>query len=516
MNEKITNRGVERSAGACGCGCGCGGHHHDEGEHSVVERVVSWLSSVPLTIVSGVALVASLVMKYALHCSAMEFAWVAVIVSGIPLAYAALSRLLGERKITSALLRTIALVAGVLTDEVFAAGEVAFIMDLGELLEDYTVARAKRGLNTLVKMAPSNEGISVGDIIEVKRGDHVPVDGVVVSGETTIDQAVMTGESEPVAKVPGDAVYCGTTNMGCDFSLRATAVGEDTSLQRMIQLVREAEKNKAPMQRIVDRWAAWLVPIALAVAVVAGFTIGWTEAVTVLVVFCPCALALATPVAIVAGIGQATKFGVLIKSGEALETMGKVDCITFDKTGTLTIGREVRATAAPMVAELRAMGVESVMLSGDREEIAREVAERVGIEQYHAELMPETKLRAVEELKTAGHRVCHVGDGVNDAPALKTAHVGIAMGAIGTDVAADSADIILMTDDIARIPYIKRLAVAVRRSITVNITLSMVINAVAIVLSLMGWLTPVTGALWHNAGSVLVVMNAALLYDRKI
>ncbi len=439
-----------------------------------------------------------------------------MIISGLPLVRTAFTNLFSKGKITASLLISIAMVACICSDELFAAGEVAFIMALGELLEDYTVSRAKRGLQTLIKMAPSSEGIKVGDIISVRIGDHIPVDGVLVSGSTTIDQSVMTGESEPVEKVVGSEVFCGTTNIGGEFSMRATAVGEDTSLQKMINLVREAENNKAPLQRIVDKWASWLVPAALIIALIAGFTLDWSKAVTILVVFCPCALALATPVSIVAGIGQATKFGVLIKNGEALETMGKVDCVTFDKTGTLTVGKTLRDEAPKMVSELKSMNVQTVMLSGDKQHIASDIAQAAGIENYKAELLPEDKLRAVEELKSGGKIVAHVGDGVNDAPALKIANVGIAMGGIGTDVAVDSADIVLMSDDIARIPYIKRLAVAVRKSITLNISLSMAINAVAIVLSLLGVLTPVTGALWHDAGSVLVVLNAALLYDRKL
>ncbi|MCD8317587.1 MAG: cation-translocating P-type ATPase, partial [Paraprevotella sp.] len=538
----------------------------------------------------------------------------------------------------------------------FAAGEVAFIMAIGELLEDYTVNRAKRGLSKLISLAPE-EGrrvvrkdgkeceevvpiaeIKVNDVLRVLPGERITVDGIIVNGNTSVDQSVMTGESLPVDKLVGDAVFCGTMNGNGSIDIRATQVGQDSSLQKMIALVKEAENKKAPMQRIVDKWATWLVPIALLIAVVAYFITGYLErAVTVLVVFCPCALALATPVSIVAGIGQATKFGVLVKSGEALERMGKVNCITFDKTGTLTKGNltvcDIRSfdehttpevllaitasvksrsehpigkaifkyyterkgilkeiahfemcpgkgiqadidgrsvlcgksdflrengvetdarvqtvldalrnegkasvltavdgrcigllalsdvispAAKDMVAELVGMNVEPVMLTGDHRQAANYLAEQIGIRNVRSELLPAEKVASIAELQRSGKIVCMIGDGVNDAPALKVADVGVAMGSMGSDIAIDSADIALMNDDISKIPYLKRLSDAVIYSIKLNITLSMLINLVAITLSVLGLLNPITGALVHNVGSVLVVLNAALLYDRKI
>ncbi|MCD8302796.1 MAG: cation-translocating P-type ATPase [Prevotellaceae bacterium] len=618
-----------------------------------MNRIISFLEGLRMTIVGGLALVVSLVLLLTGKHVAVDPAWVTVVICGVPLLYLAITRLVFQRWVSSALLICIAMVACIYIGELFAAGEVAFIMAIGALLEDYTVDRAKRGITKLMRLAPETgrrlrgeieevvpvEDICVGDTLRVLPGERIAVDGQILSGSTSVDQSVMTGESLPVDKTIGDEVYCGTVNCYGSVDMRATKVGRDSTLQKMIDLVREAEKNKAPMQRIVDKWATWLVPAALLIAIVAYFVTGYlVRAVTVLVVFCPCALALATPVSIVAGIGQATKFGVLVKSGEALERMGRANCIAFDKTGTLTKGTlsvsdvvsfqgalsqedvlrltasvesrsehpigkaivkyftdggggplipvenflmfpgrgvsatldgrtvlcgkekflqeqgvlldaeansalqrlrsegkavvltaasgqlagllalsdELRPGVGQVVAELEAMGVETVMLTGDSRQAASHLASRVGISDTRAELLPADKVGAIAELLRGGKSVCMIGDGVNDAPALKTASVGVAMGSMGSDIAIEAADVALMGDDISLVPYLKRLANAVIRSIKVNITISMAINAVAITLSVLGLLGPVWGALVHNAGSVLVVLNAALLYDRKI
>ena len=482
----------------------------------------------------------------------------------------------------------------------------------------------------------------MGDVVRVLPGEKITVDGEVVSGSTSVDQSIITGESLPIDKAVGDSVFCGTMNCYGSIDIRATKAGEDTSLKKMIRMVREAEAKKAPMQRIVDKWAAWLVFIALGIAIAAYLATGNLErAVTVLVVFCPCALALATPVSIIAGIGQATKYGVLIKSGEALETMGRITSIVFDKTGTLTrgelsvsdvvvfnsqyqqediieiaavcesrsehplgkaivaasksnhsplFGRGARGEAFTMtpgkgvtatvagkravcgkrdyliengislsndvqqsleklsgegkasvlvgydglciglialsdvlrpeaksvMGELAEMGIETIVLTGDNRRAAEYMTSQLGISQYRAELLPADKVSAIDDLQQEGKTVCMIGDGVNDAPALKTAAVSVAMGSMGSDIAIETADIALMGDDLSRLPYLKRLSNAVVFSIKFNITLSMIINFIAITLSVLGMLNPVTGALVHNVGSVLVVLNAALLYHRKI
>ena len=284
-------------------------------------------------------------------------AWITVMISGIPLLYLAAWRIVhnpGISKISSALLITIAMFAAIAIGDLFAAGEVAFIMAIGALLEDMTTNRAKKGLKNLLNLAPVQgrklengkeimipaEKICRDDILRVLPGETFPVDGVVIDGETSVDQSIMTGESLPVDKVSEDEVFCGTLNCYGAVDIKATNVGQDSSLQKMIRMVQEAENKQAPMQQIADKCASWLVPVAMMIAIIAGLaTKNIVRAVTVLVVFCPCALVLATPTAIMAAIGQATKHGVIIKSGEALEKIGKVDTITFDKTGTLTYGK---------------------------------------------------------------------------------------------------------------------------------------------------------------------------------
>lgn len=360
--------------------------------------------------------------------------------------------------------------AAIAIGDLFAAGEVVFIMEIVALLEYATTNRAKKGLKNLISLAPTKgrritdgkeemipaEEIRQGDILRILPGETIPIDGKIISGETSVDQSIMTGESLPVDKGIGEDIFCGTINRFGSIDISATKVGENSSLQKLIRMVQEAENKQALMQRIADRIASWLVPAALLIAILSYvFTRNIITAVTMLVVFCPCALVLATPTAIMAAIGQATKYGVIIKSGDALEKMGKMDTIAFDKTGTLTYGR-------------------------------LDVSDIISFDET-----------------------------VNDAPALKTADVSVAMGSMGSDIAIDAADIALMSDDISKIPYLKRLSNATVKTIKFSISLSTCINFTAILLSLMEVLTPTAGALVHNAGSCLVVLIAALLYDRK-
>lgn len=619
-----------------------------------MHRLHEVLSGVPATVISGAFLLASLILIVMKVEVSLDPAWVAVITSGTPMAYMAVWHMIyseGISKITSELLVSLAMIACIAIGDVFAAGEIAFIMAIGGILEEKTVERSKKGLKGLISLTPrqgrrisngieemiNTEEIRVGDILRVLPGEAIPVDGRIIRGSTSVDQAIMTGESLPVDKGVGDTVFCGTINRFGAIDIEATSVGEDSSLQKLIRLVKEAEDKQAPIQRIVDRWAAWLVPAALLLAVVTYLvTQDIVRGVTILVVFCPCALVLATPTAIVAAIGQATKHGVIIKSGEALEKMGQVDTIAFDKTGTLTFGvlqvsdiisffpalgqddllalaaaaesrsehplgkaivarakeknlalpdieefrmeagkgifaqvsgRRVfcgqekyleenghslvppvletldtlrnqgkavvlvgldgvcagviglsdmlRPAARDMVARLGRMHIRTVLLTGDNRRTADYFARQVGIAAVRAELLPEEKVQVIEQLRQEGKSVCMIGDGVNDAPALKTASVGVAMGAMGSDIAVEAADIALMSDDLTKIPYLKRLSNETVKTIKFGISLSLVINFAAIYLSLQGWLTPTTGALVHNAGSVLVVAIAALLYDRK-
>lgn len=629
----------------------------------MLKKLNDFLAGLPMTIVAGVFLLLDLVPHLMeefggtpVQLSFLPFdpAWITIVISGIPLLYLAIWRMIhnpGISKISSALLICIAMFAAIAIGDLFAAGEVVFIMAIGALLEEATTNRAKKGLKKLISLAPTKgrrlmdgkeemipaEEIRQGDILRILPGETIPVDGTIINGETSVDQSIMTGESLPVDKGVGEEVFCGTINRFGSIDISATKVGKNSSLQKLIRMVQDAENKQAPMQRIADRVASWLVPVALLIAILAYvFTGNIVTAVTVLVVFCPCALVLVTPTAIMAAIGQATKHGVIIKSGEALEKMGKVDTIAFDKTGTLTYGRldvsdmisfdetisetdllslsasaeaksehplgkaivayakakevplaestafkmttgkgifaevdnrsllcgnekfltengvsidnkvqsalerlrtqgkasilvaegqkcigvialsdVLRPEAKDMVSRLSDMHTRTVLLTGDHQKTADYFARQVGISEVRAELLPEEKVRSIEKLQAENHKVCMIGDGVNDAPALKTADVSVAMGSMGSDIAVDAAEVALMSDDISKIPYLKRLSNATVKTIKASITLSMCINFVAIVLSLMEVLTPTTGALVHNAGSCFVVLIAALLYDRK-
>lgn len=621
----------------------------------MIKKINDFLAGWLMTMVGLVFLVASFILPRVGQPWGENLAWVCVIICGIPLLYLAIWRVIynkGISKISSALLISIAMIAAVCIGDLFAAGEVAFIMEIGALLEDMTTNRAKKGLNKLISLSPDTgrilrEGkeiivpvaeIREGDVLRILPGETIPVDGLILTGETSIDQSVMTGESLPVDKAAGDSVYSGTINRFGSIDIEASRVGEDSSLQKLIRMVENAEKNQAPTQRIADKWASWLVPIALLIAIIAYIvTKDIVRAVTVMVVFCPCALVLATPTAIMAAIGQATKHGVIIKSGEALEKMGKVNTIAFDKTGTLTYGKlevsdiiplipisaspedsllglaaaaesrsehplgkaiyekaaadgihmppisdfrmeagrgvsvridgksyyfgnekymqergietggeaaaaldrlrgegkalvlasdgsrligiialadTIRPEAADVIRRLKEMHTRPVLLTGDNQKAAHYLASRVGITEVRADLLPEEKVSNILSLKQDG-MVCMIGDGVNDAPALKSADVGTAMGALGSDIAVDAADVALMEDNISKLPYLKWLSNTTIKTIKVAITLSMCINFLAITLSVLGLLNPTTGALVHNAGSCFVVLLAALLYDRK-
>ncbi|MBQ3478527.1 MAG: cation-translocating P-type ATPase, partial [Clostridia bacterium] len=332
----------------------------------MLKKLVDFLSGWPMTLVGGAFLLASFILPRVGYPAGEKLAWVCVVICGIPLVYLSVRRIIhnkGIAKISSALLISIAMIAAILIGDLFAAGEVAFIMQIGALLEDMTTERAKKGLKNLIALAPRTgrviqdgrertvavEQIRVADTVRVLPGETIPVDGVIRTGETSVDQSVMTGESLPVDKAVGDSVFSGTINRFGAIDIEVTKVSGDSALQKLIRMVEDAENHQASTQRIADRWASWLVPIALIIALLAWLVTGdIARGVTVMVVFCPCALVLATPTAIMAAIGQATKHGVIIKSGEALERMGGVGTIAFDKTGTLTCGRLAVSDVLPM------------------------------------------------------------------------------------------------------------------------------------------------------------------------
>lgn len=489
--------------------------------------------------VSAVALVMSLAGVEPLP---FPVAWVAIVLCGVPIVTEAVIGLVTEFDVTADVLVSLALVASVAIGETFAAGEVALIMQLGGLLEELTVARARAGIERLVNLTPRTarivddagervvaaEEVPVGAVVRVLPGETVPVDGTVVAGETSVDQAIMTGESLPQDKAPGDEVSSGTVNQYGSIDVRAERVGEDSSIQRMVRLVQSADASKAKIVGLADRWAVWIVAIALVAAGVTWAVTGQIiRAVTILVVFCPCALVLATPTAIMAAIGNASRHGFLVREDGGVDVTPELAALADAQrslgatavlvavggraAGVVALADTLREDARRTVRAVADCGVEPVLLTGDHAAAAAHVADELGIASFRAECLPEDKLAWIEASEAAGRPVCMVGDGVNDAPALRRAMVGIAMGGVGSDIAVDAADIALVSDDIAELPHLLRLSRRMMTTIKINLTFSMTLNFVAITLAILGVLDPVVGALVHNAGSVLVIVNSALL-----
>lgn len=583
----------------------------------------------------------------------LDPAWIAVVLCGLPIIKGAIEGIITEFDIRSDVLVSIALLAAIYIGEVFAAGEVAFIMALGGMLEELTVAKARSGIQKLVNISPRTarklvegreqtvpaEEVQPGDLLRVLAGETIAVDGIITSGRTSIDTSVMTGESMPVDREPGDEVFSGTVNRHGAFDMEATRVGEDSSLQRMIRLVESSDAGKAKIVRMADKWATWIVIIALASALGTWWATGEIiRAVTILVVFCPCALVLATPTAIAAGIGNASRYGILIQEGDALERLSRVSKIAFDKTGTLTCGQpavvaaeildvgiepesfQQLVAAAEKLSEhplgqaiashardtlglklidpdefsvfpgggvravlgsdsiisgseaflkecgisipasiaqdadrhretgstvvfaaingtiggffaladtLRPDSIETVrmvheqhfdtlLLTGDHHQTAAYIGHLAGVGTVHSECLPEDKVFIIEDYHKREERVCMIGDGINDAPALKIAYVGVAMAGIGSDIAIEAADIALVSDNVRAIPHLMGLARKTMQTVKINLVFSMLLNFAAILLAMAGILGPVPGALVHNAGSVIVVVNAALLLNYRL
>ena len=581
---------------------------------------------------------------------AFNLSWIAVVLCGLPIIIGAVSAVIKEFDIQADVLVSIAIIASVAIGQVFAAGEIAVIMTLGGYLEERTVNKARKGIERLVDLTPEKarvmrdgvevvinvEDVAVGEAVRVLPGEKIPVDGMVLCGDTAVDQSLMTGESLPVDKEKGDEVFCGTMNQFGTVDIRVTRAAEDSSLKRMIRLVASADAGRAPIAHLADRWATVIVVLALTAAVVTGLvTRELTRAVTILVVFCPCALVLATPTAIMAGIGNAAKNGILIRSGDALERLASVGRIAFDKTGTITYGKPcvrafeceeawekdallkwtaaaearsehplgkavsehyaeghperlpepseftmlpgkgvcavvegheiaagnrklldamgvsmterleksaekylseggtiiyiavdgkaagyavladtLRNNAPNMVEKLKAQGLKTALITGDHRAAALYMAERAGIDTVEAGCLPEDKIVVIKRLQRKGQEnVCKIGDGINDAPALKTADVGLAMGDIGSDIAMDAADAVFVGDDVMKVPYLMTLSRKTMRTIRINIFLSQALNAVAVVLAMTGVMGPVAGALVHNVGSVAVIISSAMLLN---
>lgn len=604
-------------------------------------------------------------------------AWVALLICGIPIFVGAIKSL-ARKKITASVLISVAMLSAVILEivgffyqidssghshsYVFVAAEVAFLMAIGGAIEDFTVKKSRAGIERLVGLIPKEafvkvenglekrplEQIKIGDIVVVKAGEQISVDGEIVSGKASVDQSSVTGEYALAELGEGDKVFGGTFNKSGVIEVKVTKLLADMTIAKMAKLVEEAEGKKAPISRVADKWASIIVPTAIALAILVGIVSYFAfpdvdvfeaiiRTITVLIVFCPCSLALATPTAIAAGLGNSAKNGVLVKSGASLEVISKCDVICFDKTGTLTKGEivasnivadgideqellryagslelmsehplatavvnrakdivfekvenfetiqgigvkgvvsgksveviayseaiklnltnaslaqkaneflgqgktvvsviidksekgiitfedTIREDAVEVIAKLNSMGKQTIMLTGDNEKSAKFIAEKIGIKEVKFGLLPEQKLQEIEKIQKSGLKVCMVGDGINDAPSLKLADCSIAMGALGSDIAIETADMAILNSDMNKIVYCVKHSKRTLFTIKRNIILAMTVNFISIILSFFGIFDPMTGAIMHNVTSVAVVLSSALLLinrkeDKKI
>ena len=571
------------------------------------------------------------------------------LIGGVPLFAFAAKGLIIHHDITAGVMGSVAMIAAIIVGQYSAAAIVVLMMSVGEWLENLTVARADNALRDLARLIPATvtvrrngqdttiplEQVVLRDTVLVRSGERIAVDGLVLEGSGSVNQAAITGEAMLVEKRGGDEVYAGTLNEVGALTVCVTRLGQDTTLGQIVKLVREAQASQAPVQRVANRYARILVPITFGVALAIYLLSGdILRAITILVVVCPCALVLATPTAVAAAIGNAARRGILVKSGAMIEQIGKVDVVALDKTGTLTCGRPVvkdvipldgwpqeqilalagaaeRASEHPIgrsivqacqdrqlslcaasessispgfgvsariegrmvivgnrtllaergvpwneeaggqmarledqgqtvipvaidgrvaglialadrprppaqmaIAEMKRLGIpEVVMVTGDNQRAAQRVAREVGVDRVFAEALPQDKLRIIRALQAQGKRVAFVGDGVNDAPALAAADVGIAMGLAGTDVALETSGIGLMADEIERLPQLIALSRQTLRIIRQNVILSMSVNVLAVLLGGLGIIGPVFGALIHEMASLPVLANAARLIN---
>ena len=563
---------------------------------------------------------------------------------GLYVARSGLQALL-ERRLGISALMSFAIVGAVGIGEFVEAASLAFLYSLAELLEDYAVDRARNSLRELLKLAPNQATVRrdggehivpvgevrVGEIVIVRPGEKVPLDGAVLAGTSSVNQAPITGESIPIEKSPGAAVYAGSLNEEGFLEIEVSKAANDTTLAKIIHLVEQAELQKAPSERFVEQFGRYYTPSVVGIAVLvaaippllfaAPFVPWFLRAITLLVLACPCALLISTPVSVVSAITAAARNGVLIKGGVYLEAMGKVQAIAFDKTGTLTTGQlevtdvvslngadeaemlrlaaalesrsthpiaraiarqveslefdaienfrsltaqgvegdldgkryrvgkpdlfpafqaaafdrlqnegktvvvvgtpdramgliavadKIRPEAQATVRALQRAGLEVVMITGDNEGTARAVAARLGITHYHAGVLPEDKLKEIQKLQKRHGQVAMVGDGVNDAPALAAATVGIAMGAAGTDTALETADVALLADDLSKLPYLVDLSRKARRVIQQNVWFSILTKFGLGVGIFPGYVTLVLAVLVGDMGATLAVTGNAL------
>jgi Cd2+/Zn2+-exporting ATPase/Cu+-exporting ATPase len=566
-------------------------------------------------------------------------ALVATLVGGYPIFKEAFEAL-RERRMTMELSMTIALVAALTIREAFTAVVIVLFVLIAEVLEHMTVDRGRRAIKDLLDLLPrtvvvrraggvsdvASDALSVGEVVVIKPGARVPVDGVVVSGHSFVDQGAITGESLPVEKVPGATVFAGTINQSGTLDVRTTGVGRDTTFAKIVEAVERAEKSRAPIQKTADRLAGYLVYFALgAAALTFLLTRDARSTISVIIVAGACGIAAGTPLAILGAVGRSARHGAIVKGGIYVEMLGRVDTIVLDKTGTLTLGapevvgvhpaegvserslleaaaiaelpsehplgkavlakakaegiappdpehfsytpgkgivcalsgekivvgtralleREgialpssfaftstvlvarggrfygaievadvVRPEAAAAIAEIRRMGMRTVLLTGDASSIGEEVGARLGVDAVHAELLPDQKLAKVRELQQAGHRVAMVGDGINDAPALAQADVGIAMGS-GTDVARESADVVLLGNDLLKLVEALRIARRCRSIVWQNFAGTLLVDGLGIILAALSFLNPLLAAFIHVSSELLFILNSTRLLPAR-
>ncbi len=579
----------------------------------------------------------SIILSFVLSIDYLS--WVAIILCGIPIFKEYIEGLITEFDIKADLLVTIAIIASIIIGETFAAGEIATIMAIGGFLEEYTVRKTQSKIEELVKLTPqvarrikngigeeiNVENVEIGDILKVLPGENIPTDGIIVKGETSINQSTLTGESLPVDKKENDEVFSGTTNLYGSFMMKTTKTSDESSLQKLIRLVETSSPENAKIVKTADKWATMIVVIAFTAAILTYlFTFEITRSVTILVVFCPCALVLATPTAIAAAIGNLTKHGILVKDGASIEELAQVNEMVFDKTGTLThgtpevievvsdngdmmkllaslesqsehplaksivkhynsndlyevddfrmyIGKGVtgkvngfkliagnrklldmenipvkyahenregsieiyvakdgevigkvfladtlRSNAKKTIKKLRKLNMKTTLLSGDNEETGKIIANQVNVDNYKFNCLPEDKTEYIRQRQLNQNKIAMIGDGINDAPSLKKANVGIAMGSIGSDVSIEAANIALINDDIEEIPHLIAISRKALNVININIAFSLSLNILAMIMAMFGLLDPITGALVHNIGSVIVIIYSSTLMNYRI
>ena len=584
--------------------------------------------------ISAISLITSFIL------SLDYISWIAVILCGAPIIKECCEGLITEFDIKADLLVSLAIIASIMIGEVFAAGEIATIMAIGGFLEEYTVSKTQEKIEELVKMTPQFatrikngieekipvEEVQIGDMLKVLPGEGIPTDGVIIKGETSINQSTLTGESLPIDKKENDEVFSGTINLYGSFTMRTTKISQESSFQKLIRLVESSKPENARIVRTADKWATIIVVIAFTAAVLTYlYTFEISRSVTILVVFCPCALVLATPTAIMAAIGNLTKYGILVKDGESLEDLAKVDELVFDKTGTLTNGTPeivkitsdnpkemiyllaslesksehpiaksivkyynddeladvtdfkmhigngvsgningskiiagnkkllkeesiylesdmkpqngeiqifvakdgeilgnikladtLRKNSKRTIRKLKGLRVKTTLLTGDNKNTANHIAKQVKVRNVLSNCLPEDKTEYIKREQVLGHKVAMIGDGINDAPSLRKANVGIAMGDIGSDISVDAADIALINDNIEDIPHLIGIARRTIRIISIGIGFALALNIIAMALAIIGILNPIEGALIHNIGSVIVIIYSSTLVQYKL